>query len=185
MTPASPPRDPLAARAHYQERLTVAWWVWPLGLGLSSLIIAELAMAFPPLNHPVAYLVGAALSAGALLWLGRVRIQVLDGELHVGAARLPVRRISETATVTLEQRRKLLGVDADPRAFVTQRPWIGGGLLVDIADEATEPDESRPEAPGGPATPYWFVSCRHPQRLADAISAARDKTTRNAGRTET
>jgi hypothetical protein len=62
-------------------------------------------------------------------------------------------------------RRDLLGVDADPLAFVILRSWIPGGVRIDLAD----PDDP---------TPYWFVSTRHPERLVAALERAREVTPR-------
>src|SRR4051812_37053760 len=80
--------------------------------------------------------------------------------LRVDDANLPVTAIAAVTPIGPAERRDLLGVDADPLAFVIQRPWIGGGVRIDLAD----PDDP---------TPYWFVSSRQPDRLAAAIEAAR------------
>ena len=62
--------------------------------------------------------------------------------------------------IALDERtmRRVVGREGDPAAFVTNRPWIGPGVQVWIDD----PDDH---------TPYWIVSTRHAQRLADALNA--------------
>jgi hypothetical protein len=62
--------------------------------------------------------------------------------------------------IDVEARRDLLGPDADPLAFVVQRPWISGGVRIDLDDPADP-------------SPYWYVSSRHPRRLAAALLEAR------------
>ncbi|PZM89461.1 MAG: DUF3093 domain-containing protein, partial [Actinobacteria bacterium] len=91
------------------------------------------------------------------------------GKLLSADARLPVRFVADAVPLDSAGRREVLGVGADPLAFVVQRPWISGAVQVVLND----PDDP---------TPYWVVSTRHPLRLAAAILAARDA---NAGREST
>ena len=78
-------------------------------------------------------------------------------QLHVDDAHLPLQVIGSVTVVDAAARRDLLGQDADPVAFVILRPWIPRGVRIDLAD----PDDP---------TPYWFVSTRHPERLAAALT---------------
>lgn len=148
----------------YSERLTVPWWSWPVGFAVAAFLAAELSLGFVPLRHPVTYIIAGLLAAAALLALGRIRVSV-DGaagsELRVDDARLPVEFIGQVEVIDLAGRRAILGVDAEPLAFIIQRPWIKGGVRIDLDDPADP-------------TPYWYVSSRHPQRLADALRAARN-----------
>lgn len=154
----------------YTERLTVSWWAWPITLGGAAVLAAQLTIGAPVLRHPLTYFAVCGLTAVGLLALGRIGIEVVTasghgdgagGELRVDDARLPAMVVASAEPIDAAKRRDLLGVDADPLAFVIQRPWIPGGVRVDLAD---------PEDP----TPYWFVSSRHPERLAEAIMKARD-----------
>lgn len=97
----------------------------------------------------------------ALWWLGRIRVAVADGELCVDDARLPVRFVADAIALDAAGRREVLGVGADPLAFVVQRPWIAGAVQV-VLDDPADP------------TPFWVVSSRHPVQLAAAILTARD-----------
>jgi len=81
------------------------------------------------------------------------------GELRVDDARLPVRFIRAVVPLDVAGRRELLGVSADPLAFVVQRPWIGGAVQV-VLDDPADP------------TPYWLISTRDPDRLAAALGRA-------------
>lgn len=149
-------------RTVYSEHLTVSWWVWPLTLAITAILATELAIGALALRHPLTYVGTGALAVAGLVALGRIRIQVVRddgrGELRVDDARLPLDVIAAVHPLGAEQRRDLLGRDADPLAFVIQRPWVPGGVRIDLDDPADP-------------TPYWFVSSRHPERLAAALNA--------------
>ena len=49
-----------------------------------------------------------------------------------------------------------LGRQLDPAAYVVHRAWVGPMVLV-VLDDADDP------------TPYWLVSCRHPDRVLSAL----------------
>jgi hypothetical protein len=144
----------------YTERLHLPWWMWLAAAGVSGLLAAEVWMgsAGPRAWLPFALLLPA--TGAALWWLGRIRIAVRDGELLVDDARLPVRFVAEAIPLDVEGRREVLGVGADPLAFVIQRPWIPGAVQV-VLDDPADP------------TPFWVVSSRDPEQLAAAIVAAR------------
>jgi DUF3093 family protein len=144
----------------YRERMSVPWWTWPAGLAASAVVVLELTLGAPALRGPVLYAVFAVLVLIGLLALGRIRVAVRDGELFVDDARLPLSFVGEVEVVDAQTRRRLLGVDAQPLAFVVQRPWIAGGVRIDLDDPADP-------------TPYWYVSSRHPAALAEAIRAGR------------
>ncbi len=153
-----PPFVPSRAPA-YRERLTVSWWAWPTALGAAAFLAAELAIGAMALRHPLTFVVAGALAAAALFAVSRIAISVDAEELHVDDARLPVNVIGSVEALGAQQRRDLLGPYADPLAFVIQRPWIPGGVRIDLVDP-TDP------------TPYWFVSTRHPEKLMAALTAA-------------
>lgn len=144
----------------YHERLTLPWWMWLAVPGLALLLSAELWMgASGP--RVLAPLVMVPATAAAFWWLGRVQVAVRGQELLVDDARLPVRFVADAIALDADGRREVLGVGADPLAFVVQRPWIGGAVQVVLNDPADP-------------TPYWVISSRNPVQLAEAILAARD-----------
>lgn len=149
----------------FSERLTVPWWAWPVGLAASAMLAAELAIGAFALRQPLTFAVAAALTVAGLLWLGRLRIRLEGGTLRVDDATLPMSAIASVAAVDGPGRRELLGVEADPTAFVILRSWVPGGVRIDLAD----PDDP---------TPYWFVSTRYPDRLVAALEQAREVTPR-------
>ncbi len=158
------------ARTDFRERLGVPWWAWPATLVGSVFLALELTMGAPALQVPPVYAAAIGLAAVFLVAIGRIRVAVrvspADGrtELVVDDAHLPVAVICGVSVVEAEERRRLLGLDAEPLAFIVQRPWISGGVRVDLDD----PDDP---------TPYWFVSSRRPQQLAEALMTARAAAT--------
>ncbi|GAA4732474.1 DUF3093 domain-containing protein [Phytohabitans rumicis] len=145
----------------YAERLTVPWWLWVPGLGAAGLLAAEIWMGSGGLRAWLPFALLVPLAAAGLWWVGRIHVRVTDGELHVDDAHLPVRFISDVVPLDASGKREVLGVGADPLAFVVQRPWVGGAVQV-ILDDPADP------------TPYWVVSSRRPAKLAAAVLAARD-----------
>jgi hypothetical protein len=158
--PRAVPSD-IVATDDYAERLRLPWWLWLVGLGLALLVAVEVWMGAPGLRSWVPFVVALPLAAGALWALGRIRVAVRDGELRVDDARLPVGYVDDALPLDAAGRREVLGVGADPLAFVVQRPWVPGAVQVVLADPADP-------------TPFWVVSSRDPVRLAAAILAARD-----------
>jgi hypothetical protein len=148
----------------YAERLTLPWWAWLSGLALAAFAAAELWLGASGVRAWLPFAVLLPLTAVALWWFGRVRVAVVNDELLVDDARLPVRFVADAVALDAEGRREVLSVGADPLAFVVQRPWIPGAVQVVLND----PDDP---------TPYWVVSTRRPVQLAEAILAARDVVT--------
>ncbi|GAB3972846.1 DUF3093 domain-containing protein [Plantactinospora veratri] len=161
MAPTSSEPAVVPARAGYAERLTLPWWLWLAGVAVAGLLAAEIWLGSTGMRAWLPFVVLLPLAAVGLGWLGRIRIAVRDGELLVDDARLPVRFVADAVPLDAEGRREVLGVGADPLAFVVQRPWVSGAVQV-VLDDPADP------------TPYWVVSSRHPVRLAEAILAARD-----------
>ena len=150
----------------YRERLWVPWWWWPLGFSLAALIAFEVNLGVAALPGWLPFATLFIVAAGALLWLGRVEIQVTSGspgasegaqlELWAGQAHLPVTVIARSAEVAPSAKSAALGRQLDPAAFVLHRAWVGPMILL-VLDDPDDP------------TPYWLVSCRHPERVLSAL----------------
>lgn len=136
------------------------WWWWPLGFGLAALIAMEVNVAVSALPDWVPFATLFAVASGVLLWLGRIEVRVTEGdngvELWAGDAHLPVTVIARSAEIARTAKSAALGRQLDPVAFVLHRAWIGPMALV-VLDDADDP------------TPYWLVSCRHPERVLLAL----------------
>lgn len=146
----------------YRERLWVPWWWWPIGFGLSAVMAAQVNMGVRNLPDWLPYAVMAVVAVGVLLWLGRVEVRVVgsdsDVELWAGQAHLPASVISRSAVVPRSAKSAALGRQLDPAAFVLHRNWVGPMLLV-VLDDPDDP------------TPYWMVSCRHPEKVLAALQS--------------
>jgi len=147
----------------YRERLWVPWWWWPLGFGLAGLIAFEVNMGVAALPAWLPFVTLFGVATGTLLWLGRVEIRVTDDsasggsiELWAGEAHLPVTVISRSAEIARTAKSAALGRQLDPAAFVLHRVWVGPMILL-VLDDPDDP------------TPYWLVSCRHPERVLSAL----------------
>jgi hypothetical protein len=144
----------------YRERLRVPWWFWPPALGLAALIATEVNMGVAALPDWVPFAVLLPVAAAALIWMSRMEVRVVDGpaggELWAGPAHLPVGVISRSAEVPRSAKSAALGRQLDPAAYVLHRAWVGPMVLV-VLDDPDDP------------TPYWLVSCRHPDRVLAAL----------------
>ncbi len=139
------------------------WWWWPLGFALAALIAFEVNLGVAALPDWLPFAILFTVAAGALLWLGRVEIQVTADsevggqvELWAGQAHLPVTVIARSAEIARSAKSAALGRQLDPAAYVLHRAWVGPMVLV-VLDDPDDP------------TPYWLVSCRHPERVLSAL----------------
>lgn len=144
-----------AAKQH-SERLYVPWWGWPLPIIAAGLLAAEVDMGITGLPQWLPFVVLIPLMAAWLISLGRTRIAVTDGELWAGKAHLPLRFVGEVEVIDKNHKRKALGPELDPAAFVAHRGWVGPVLRVHLTDPADP-------------TPYWIVSSRRPEALAELL----------------
>ena len=144
----------------YRERLWVPWWWWPLGFALAALIAFEVNMGVKTLPEWLPFATLFTVAAGTLWWLGRVEIRVTVADsgvqLWAGHAHLPVTAIARSAEIARSAKSAALGRQLDPAAYVLHRGWIGPMILV-VLDDPDDP------------TPYWLVSCRHPDRVLSAL----------------
>ena len=139
------------------------WWWWPLAFALAGLIAFEVNLGVAALPAWLPFATLFTVAAGALLWLGRVEIQVTAGsargggvELWAGEAHLPVTVIARSAEIARSAKSAALGRQLDPAAYVLHRAWVGPMILI-VLDDPDDP------------TPYWLVSCRHPERVLSAL----------------
>lgn len=148
----------------YAERLTVPLRWWAQGTMLIATFWLAAVVAFPVRLFwvPTAITAGAlALLALALGTYGRVRVAVTDHRtLVAGRAEISVEHIGSTVALDAEHTRLVAGRDADVRAYLLLRPYLRRSVRVEVIDPADP-------------TPYWLLSCRHPERVVAAITAAR------------
>lgn len=126
---------------------------------MAALLAAEVHLGNPGVRSWLPYLVTVPLAVWALVRLGATRVSVADGQLHAGQAHLPLQHVARVAVVPATAKRAALGRQLDPAAYVQHRSWVPTMVLV-VLDDPDDP------------TPYWLVSTRHPERLAQALGAA-------------
>ena len=153
----------------YRERLTVprSWWLQALIFGGICGWIVVVA-ASPSLGLVAA--VAGTVVAGVLIWsYGSLTVRADANGLRVGAAHLDTPHIGSVTPLDRVAFRTSLGPDADARAWLRTRPYVDGGVRVEVAD------------PSDPA-PYWLVSCRRPEAVAAALDRSVGQTKTEQGR---
>ncbi|MFD1722911.1 DUF3093 domain-containing protein [Amnibacterium endophyticum] len=146
----------------FRERLVPG-----VGTALALILLAPaVALVVLPLGFPAAAPLVAAVvvtaAAEALLFGLTPVIEVRDGELRVGAARIPVGQTGEVESLRGPEARHARGPGLDARAYTVFRPSIDPVLKIEI----TDPDDP---------VPYWLISTRRPDELAGALAAARTR----------
>lgn len=142
----------------YDERLAVPLRWWAQGTMLVATLWLTVVVAVP---GPTAWVVTAlalGLLALALFWYGDARVIVRDGWFQAGRARIEAEHVGEVAALDAAQTRLVAGRDADARAYLLLRPYVHRAVRVEVVDQADP-------------TPYWLVSSRNPEALADALAA--------------
>ncbi|GHH95841.1 DUF3093 domain-containing protein [Streptomyces capillispiralis] len=146
--------------APYEERLTAprTWWLLAFLVGVSMALILLPFGTLPMLGGLAG---GTAVAAVVASSYGSVRIRVVGGHLIAGDAKIPVSALGEAEVLDAEEARAWRTHKADPRSFMLLRAYIPGALRVDVTDPADP-------------TPYVFLSTREPERLAQALRAAKE-----------
>lgn len=144
--------------ARYHERLWPSPAVWAL-VPANALV---LTLVFLPVGRTAA-LAGAVVGAVATLLLlvrSTATLQVADGVLTAGRARIPVELVGPAQLLDAGTMRRATGPELDARAYLLLRGWLRRGVRVPVLD---------PQDP----TPYWLLSSRRPEWLAAALAQAR------------
>ena len=145
---------------NYSEQLRVpaSWWV--VGMFFALTFVTAVGFYAGPMVALVGGIVTAAGVAAALLWYGRVRVRVDATGLHAGSAVLEWPFVGKVVVHDRAATRVRLGAGADHAAWLLVRGFVPGSVEVTIDDPA-DPH------------PYWLVSTRSPDRLAQAIADCR------------
>ncbi|TIC83828.1 DUF3093 domain-containing protein [Nocardioides sp. GY 10113] len=151
------------ARADYHERLGVPLRWWAQGTMLVASVWIAMIVAIP--EKPLPWILtglALALLAACLYWYGDARIEVRDGWLRAGRARIRTMHLGAVSALDAQDTWRVAGPEADARAFLLLRPYLRRAVRIEIDDPADP-------------TPYWLVSSRHPDALAGALNAARSR----------
>lgn len=150
--------EPGLVSVDYREKLRPAAWVW----ATASLLGCGFGLILVPKSEQLALVVAILATATLAGLLARTtpEVSVRDGQLHAGRARLPLEFCGAVESLDAAAMRHAHGPGLDARAYLCIRGWIPTGIRVAVAD---------PRDP----TPYWLISSRRPNLLAEAIEAAR------------
>jgi hypothetical protein len=148
-----PLADPVASH-HERLRVPLRWWVQ------GTMLIATFWLAFVvSMPARLAWTATGVLLMSMVLFLlgyGSPRVEVEDGWLRAGRARIPGEFLGGAEPLDAEATRRVAGRDADARAYLLLRPYLKRAVRVSVRD-ARDP------------APYWLVSTRDPEHLAAAI----------------
>jgi hypothetical protein len=135
----------------YQESLTLTW---PFHIALLVLLPMGFGM-IAPLSIVGGFIsAGIFYSAALLIFVVRApRIVVTDTTLRAGRASIDRAFLGDIRGVTEAERPAAI---SDARTWKLIRAWIPTGVLVTINDPADP-------------TPSWYLSTRHPDKLAAAL----------------
>lgn len=148
----------------FRERLNVPvlWWVLASGFAFTLLLAVGLylgpAWGIATLLASLAVILGIFLNAA-------VTIYVDEAGLRVGRGWIEHRYLAGAQALDVEQTRRRAGAEADARAHLVLRPYIGTAVEIALDDPADP-------------VPYWLVSTRRPDALAAALTPAPATTPR-------
>jgi len=140
----------------YRERLWPSIWIYLA----TALVIPASILVLAPVNI-VAGVIAAAVLFGGLSGIFVVLapvIEVKDGTLTAGKARIPVELLGAPAVFRGDAATLQRGQRLDARAWLCLRGWVDPVVKIPLED----PDDP---------TPYWLVSSRNPEGLKAALSA--------------
>jgi hypothetical protein len=144
----------------YRERLWPAPWVFIA----TALVIPASLLVFLPISTTAGIICAIVLYGAILvtLLLTTPTIEVTEGSFAAGRALLPRAVVASVEGFDGQEATAERGTRLDARAWLLLRGWIPGVVRVNLDD---------PHDP----TPYWLVSTRQPNRLAEALRATAEK----------
>lgn len=142
----------------YRERLWPSFWPFLA----TALVIPATILVFWPIDVTVGIVVALALYGAIVAGLlaTAATVEVADGQLRAGRARLPISVIGQVTQAEADEAFLERGQRLDARAWLLLRGWIDPVVRIELTDEHDP-------------TPYWLISTRRPQQLTAAIEHAR------------
>jgi Protein of unknown function (DUF3093) len=142
----------------YRERLWPAWSVCAFVL----LLAVGLGLVVAPFGVTVMVVVAVVMTLvlEGLLFASAATVGIEQGCFVAGRARIPLTFLGPPEVLDAAGMQYARGLGLDARAYLCLRGWIGPGLRIPVTD-TDDP------------VPYWLVSSRRPQALADALTRAR------------
>jgi len=150
--------DGSARTVDYRERLSPSLWV----LVAAAVCGPMAALVVAPVDTTLALVLGALVAVALVvsLILASPIVEVKDGMLRAGRARIEVEYTGEPVTTTGEDARTARGPGLSPRSWHIIRGGIDPVVVIPITDE------------DDPA-PSWVISSRTPDRLVSALRHAK------------
>jgi hypothetical protein len=138
------------------EQLSWGFGVWSF---IAMLCLSIYLSIWAPLGNLTAIMVTAIslCAAFALSIKMRTTIYVTNQMLHVNKAKIDLKYIKSATALTPVEYKKMIGVAADPAAFLAINFWVKSGVKVELKDKKDP-------------TPYWLISSRNPKKLVKALS---------------
>lgn len=133
------------------------WWVLSVLFNLSWL--AAFGFSLGPVAGVVAFVCAQGLVTAVFLATA-IRLELAGGELRVGRAVLELAYVSAAAGLDPKAAAERSGPKADIRAHLVLRPYVKSAVELTLSDPADP-------------VPYWLVSTRRPDDLAQAVQTAR------------
>jgi len=142
----------------YRERLSVPlrWWAQGV-MFIATVFIAVFLWVPAPLAWTITGTI-VLLFTLAMRSYGSASIEVRDGWLYAGKARIQTSFLGPATALSADEAWQVAGPKADARAFLLLRPYLRRAVKVEINDPADR-------------TPYWLLASRHPDALAAALAA--------------
>jgi len=148
----------------YRERLLVPVGYWLLAAPVVTVLGAEAYFFVDGWIPPLVIGLLALLVGTFFVRWSVATIEVAGPVLRADGDTLALSQAGDVIALDEKQATRLRGPRADPAAHLLLRPYLKRAVYVAIAD------------PGEGGVPYWLIATRHPERLAAAISSARDAT---------
>ena len=149
------------AKLVYRERLSPSLWV----LVSAALAGPMAALVFTPFDTTLALGIGVlvAIAVVALLIASSPVVEIRDGMLRAGRARIEVELLGDGIASAGEAARHARGPGLDRRAWHVIRGGIDAVAVIPVLDPADP-------------TPVWVISSRTPDRLLAGLQRAKAKT---------
>lgn len=150
-------RDDNDSTPLFSERLSPAWWIWLVAAGFGAAWI----LVFQPVSAVIGVIV-ALIVFGALaiaLTTTTPVVSVTRRRVRAGRASIEPWLLARPEALRGEDARRARGVEFNALSYQCLRGWIQPMVRVEVAD----PEDS---------TPYWLISTRRPEQLAEALREA-------------
>jgi Protein of unknown function (DUF3093) len=154
--PETPEPAAPTAPAEHHERLSVPFRWWVQGTMLVAAFWLAFVVSTPAVVAWSATAVLVLAMSGLFLGYGAARVDVADGWLRAGRARISGEFLAGAESLDADATRRVAGPEADARAYLLLRPYLRRAVRVTVRDDRDP-------------TPYWLVGSRDPERLAAAI----------------